>query len=271
MANQRRIDDDEEEYQFPSSEFGEHKPSESEMEEAPTEEEVDRSSRTQATLATIKEKVIENKRLVAIVGIVIVIFIAFNLMRPHHTTRVIEETPPQSQAQQPANTQLAPSPSSATIPEESINNLRQAAAGSVELTRLQHVSSNEQTQLTQLQNQISGLQGNLQQLKKSQQQLTSQVQEFNSQFKELTSQLLTAVTKPSATTPGPQPQVQLMPYPVYHMRAVIPGRAWLEDDQGQSLSVAVGDRLPGYGKVTAINSQQGYVATNLGKVIRFNE
>ncbi len=35
----------------------------------------------------------------------------------------------------------------------------------------------------------------------------------------------------------------------FTIRAMFPGRAWLVDNQGNNLNVAVGDKLPGYGKV----------------------
>ncbi|OGT31795.1 MAG: hypothetical protein A3E87_02340 [Gammaproteobacteria bacterium RIFCSPHIGHO2_12_FULL_35_23] len=47
----------------------------------------------------------------------------------------------------------------------------------------------------------------------------------------------------------------------YFVDAVIPGRAWLKGADGSALTVAVGDELPGYGKVIAINPYSGEVRT----------
>jgi intracellular multiplication protein IcmG len=53
----------------------------------------------------------------------------------------------------------------------------------------------------------------------------------------------------------------------YFVDAVIPGRAWLKGSKGKILTVAVGDPVPGYGVVTSINPQRGWVDTSTG--IRF--
>ena len=43
------------------------------------------------------------------------------------------------------------------------------------------------------------------------------------------------------------------------LRAVVPGRAWLVDGAGNTVSVTTGDVLPYYGKVTKIDSDKGPV------------
>lgn len=54
------------------------------------------------------------------------------------------------------------------------------------------------------------------------------------------------------------------PKPHYRVQAAVPGRAWLKNDDGDTLSVAVGDNLPGYGIVVSIDGVEGYVLTSAG-------
>jgi hypothetical protein len=61
--------------------------------------------------------------------------------------------------------------------------------------------------------------------------------------------------------------------PFYTVRAVVPGRAWLQQKVDQHIvsliTVKVGDFLPGYGRVQMINSRQGKVWTSWGNVINY--
>ena len=58
---------------------------------------------------------------------------------------------------------------------------------------------------------------------------------------------------------------------VFDLRAIVPGRAWVEDDLGRSRTVKIGDKLPQYGFVKAIDSERGVVLTTSGKVITFSD
>ena len=52
------------------------------------------------------------------------------------------------------------------------------------------------------------------------------------------------------------------------LRAVVPGRAWLVDGAGNTISVTTGNELPYYGKVTKINSDKGQVIMSSGYVFK---
>lgn len=52
----------------------------------------------------------------------------------------------------------------------------------------------------------------------------------------------------------------------YFVEAVIPGRAWLKAKDGSTVTVAVGDKLPGYGKILSINPYSGVVMTSQGRL-----
>lgn len=57
----------------------------------------------------------------------------------------------------------------------------------------------------------------------------------------------------------------------YYIQAVIPGRAWLVDDNGNTLTVREGSHIPGYGRVRLIDPNQGRVMTSSGMIIRFSQ
>lgn len=57
----------------------------------------------------------------------------------------------------------------------------------------------------------------------------------------------------------------------YYVQAIIPGRAWLINSEGQTLTVRLGSNVPGYGSVQAIDPLQGRVRMSSGKILRFNQ
>lgn len=57
----------------------------------------------------------------------------------------------------------------------------------------------------------------------------------------------------------------------YYIQAVIPGRAWIVSQDGDTLTVREGSRVPGYGMVRLIDPNQGRVLTSSGLVIRFSQ
>jgi predicted nuclease with TOPRIM domain len=56
----------------------------------------------------------------------------------------------------------------------------------------------------------------------------------------------------------------------YQIQAVVEGRAWLEDNNGRTLTIKVGDIVPQYGVVTKIDAVNSLVFTSSGKTIRVN-
>ncbi|MFU8797763.1 MAG: hypothetical protein ACNA7Y_03590, partial [Gammaproteobacteria bacterium] len=58
--------------------------------------------------------------------------------------------------------------------------------------------------------------------------------------------------------------------PQYYIQAMVAGRAWLINPKGTVTTVSIGDDIPGYGVITAIDIQQGTVSTHQGKVIRYH-
>jgi intracellular multiplication protein IcmG len=57
--------------------------------------------------------------------------------------------------------------------------------------------------------------------------------------------------------------------PIYHIKAIVPGRAWLETGSGRTTTVRVGNKLSGYGTVTYISARDGLVILSSGEVIQY--
>lgn len=54
------------------------------------------------------------------------------------------------------------------------------------------------------------------------------------------------------------------PKQIYSVQAIIPGRAWLKSDAGDTVTVAEGDLLRDYGRVTKIDPYDGIVSIDTG-------
>ena len=56
----------------------------------------------------------------------------------------------------------------------------------------------------------------------------------------------------------------------YYVKAMIQGRAWLITPGGDTLTIAEGDNLPGYGLIGKIDPARGEVTTSSGKIIGYS-
>lgn len=119
-------------------------------------------------------------------------------------------------------------------------------------------------QNSQNQVQIQQLQTALQQLQASMQQMSSQVARCNAATS-------IAQVQPPVVMPVVKPKVikitrKAAPPVTYHVRAVVPGRAWLLATNGKLITVKVGDALPGYGNVERISPELGIVWTRTAEI-----
>lgn len=71
-----------------------------------------------------------------------------------------------------------------------------------------------------------------------------------------------SMASPPAPAPIPSqaPDVKI----AYNVQAIIPGRAWLKSDSGETLTVAEGDMIRDVGRVTKIDPYDGVVEINTG-------
>ncbi|MHB1946485.1 MAG: hypothetical protein ACYCQI_00035 [Gammaproteobacteria bacterium] len=70
-----------------------------------------------------------------------------------------------------------------------------------------------------------------------------------------------------AGPPGFPPPKAMLPKMVYTVQAIIPGRAWLKSEGGDTITVAEGDVLKDYGRVTKIDPYDGLVEIDTGNKV----
>lgn len=101
------------------------------------------------------------------------------------------------------------------------------------------------------------------------QNLTQTVNTLNASVQDLTKNMqvmYSMVKKPTKAKRGPRVYVKKISY---HVKAIVPGRVWLESSEGLEVSLKVGDKLNSYGKVTDINPKDGTVIMSNGKTFSY--
>lgn len=127
----------------------------------------------------------------------------------------------------------------------------------------QKISAAEQ-EISSNRDQLSGLKDAI---SKAQQDISSVGQSIN-QLAGTTQQLLVEVQQLKAPKIKPKKKV-VKPLSIYHVRAIVPGRVWLESADGKSVTLRVGDSLEGYGTVEVISPRQGMVLMSNGSYIQY--
>ena len=69
---------------------------------------------------------------------------------------------------------------------------------------------------------------------------------------------------------GPPCEVRSSRRSKYYLQGLVPGRAWLRARDGETLTVQVGDKVPGYGTVQVIDPAKSVVVTSSGILIRYS-
>lgn len=168
------------------------------------------------------------------------------------------------------------------------NNNNQAATGTTTSGATSSISQNVATSLAQsdlaLEGQVDRLKSTQSQLNAQMKTMTDNVKSLSDRYSGMQSQLNdiqssikelnNKVTKPApvvskAVKRTPHRYLPPAPRVTYSLKALVPGRAWLQASNGGTVTVKVGDQLQGYGIVTAIEPVQGWVATSSGKYIGY--
>lgn len=118
----------------------------------------------------------------------------------------------------------------------------------------QKIADNE-TQNTQLRNQV--------------QELTARISNMEVAFRQLTKILRSnaPAAGPSGNRAMPQQAQAAQPRISYTVQAIIPGRAWLKSEAGDTVTVAEGDVLRDIGRITKIDPYDGIVDIDTGTKI----
>lgn len=262
MSNENHSASGEDEYQFPKDEYvvnEQHTGSDTGHADDATqqhtvlddEQEQETSPRTSGGftgfVASLKQRLpfLKNKRLLIVIVVIIVALIGFKFFEGSDTTQVAVQKPVQ-QPVQPVVTRPSP-----------------LVTG--ELSTLSQRASSNLATMSQLKDQVA-------QLKASLHASTSAQMQMNQSLNSLVDEVKVLDQKVAKATKKPKKHVKKAPPPppiVYHIKAIISGRAWLVDNHDNSVTVSVGAKVQQYGTVKAINAQKGLVLTSSGKVIGY--
>jgi intracellular multiplication protein IcmG len=196
--------------------------------------------------------------LVAIVGIFCVykiIDVLFTPGVPHKTVAPRAEMPKPIQMQTQAPT--APMPVAAT-------NQMPVAAESVvnRLNTLEQQINTEQSNLASVSNQINDLQSSISNVDSKISSLTASLQAM--------ADIVAKQQASLAAKQAKQKAINAAPKPIYYVKAMVPGRAWITTGNGETLTVSLGNNLPGYGRVEVIDPTQGTLITSSGAIIGYS-
>lgn len=227
------------------------------------------------------QRILKNRKIMAVIGIIIAIIIVYQFLNrsaPVTTseTAALTEAGQQPLSQATPETGLPSSPVAATPAPAVIAPV--TGTGPAATVRLETALTEQEQQVIgvnrqvqQNQFQIQQLQNNIQQLQDSVNQLNNRLVDFNNRLVPTSAPGAPPIVKTSVVTVTPLPPK----YPNYTVRAIVPGRAWLQVKVNRHVvkivSVAVGDMLPGYGRIEKMSVAQGKVWTSSGKVILWND
>jgi len=97
-------------------------------------------------------------------------------------------------------------------------------------------------------------------------EMSKKISRIESKMSESPQGVAPMVRAPVVETPGPSGRAE--PRVAYTVQAIIPGRAWLKSESGDTVTVAEGDILRGYGRIVKIDPYDGVVDIDTGtKVI----
>jgi len=97
-------------------------------------------------------------------------------------------------------------------------------------------------------------------------EITKRVNRMEAALTQIT-QLLQSMNKPQPTEQPIAVRAVATPHMTYSVQAIIPGRAWLKSEAGDTITVAEGDVLRDYGRITKIDPYDGIVNIDVGNKI----
>lgn len=132
--------------------------------------------------------------------------------------------------------------------------------------RFNHIEQEQR----ELQSHLQAFDSDLSDIKTTLADLNSRVADINDQTQLLHSQQEAFLQKQKKAETKLIERKKAAPKPVYYVRAIIPGRVWLTLQDGSTLTLGLGDKLAGYGVITAIDPSQGTITLSSGAIIGYN-
>lgn len=210
--------------------------------------------------ATVDEKPrgllsrISKKKLIFFGIIAVVLFAVYQVLSPQDEeaarvpqTQVPQETVEAKPAQEPAAKVTEPVATPVVQEQPTIS-----------LAPVQ-VTTSDSAQVTQLQAQFQGVSKEVVELKQTLSSLIGALEVLARQVQDLR----------EAQQARPATFMPFKPEVIYFLKAVVPGRAWLESTEGDLITIKEGDVIPEYGTVNKIEHNEGWVETSSGLVIGY--
>ena len=154
-----------------------------------------------------------------------------------------------------------PSISNQTMSEKDVD--RKLSTIDVSQQSLRSDVDNLSNQVQQVNGHLTEMSGQMAELNRMISALNTKINEQNQDMERLRAQLHHKKRKKLAAKPSKPPEI-------FHIQALIPGRAWLNSSHGTTITVRVGSKVPGYGTVKLIDPHQSRVLTSSGKIILFD-
>lgn len=215
----------------------------------------------------------KKRAFLAIIVIIVVIFVGYRFIRSASSEKKVSQVAPisavtttQKVKSSPVAVTITPKPS--TIPsvtKKDITRLQQQHVAAMEVLKKQQ--SNTQASLHGVHQRISSIDAQMSSLQNLTQNMASQVKKVQ-QVQQRQQQISQAVMRKRAYARAARIR-RLRRKKSYFVQAVIPGRAWLRGADGSAITITKGDKIPGYGRVVAIDPYSGTVAMSSGIKLRY--
>lgn len=207
------------------------------------------------------------------IGLLIVVYIVYKIISSFFVSTDVRQIP-SIPAQQPTTTQAPVTQAPATTPSvpqdaslhEAVNFYNQNRQETQQVNQLADTVQN-------IGEEVSTLQSTTQNLQSTVDNINTQLSQINTALTALSNQIQVQENRWIQSQKKPKPKRLVHKVVVqrdsYQTMAVIPGRAWLKSSRGATLTVSEGSSIPGYGKVTHINTQSGVIMTSSGLAIQY--
>jgi intracellular multiplication protein IcmG len=210
-------------------------------------------------------KNINLRRIKAPIAIVLAISVLYGVFSFYNAKKIHAAEQQKAQAQEVA-TQQAPlvAPS---VREVVVQSPQPSSSDQIE-----QVQSSMQQKIDAATQEIAGNRGQLLGLKDAVSQAQQDISSISQNVSQLTvamQQLLLEMQQLKSPAKTKSKKKATKPLVVYHIRAIVPGRVWIESADGKSATLRVGDSLEGYGTVEVISPQQGMVLMSDGSYIQY--
>lgn len=215
------------------------------------------------------------RNILILIAVIIILIIGYRLIASRFAS-----VPEKKSPQVPAISQIRPAPATtAPVANRTPAPVMQAPVQTPDtatqrlekkISQLEIRQQGLDSRISAMNSQFSDLNGNfsevsdqLSQLNQAIAQLSNRLQEQSDEIAALKMRLRKPVTKTRHSA-------RIVKKPIiYHIQALIPGRAWLNATNGSTLTVSEGSYISGYGTVKLIDPAEGIVLTSSGKRITF--